>query len=174
MRTGATVLLSAVIHASELRAYMSAPVKVGGHFSAMVPRSMSSTSSNLRVRACRTLSLESESSATPTYSSTSRRPGRSKAGSIRSGLHNQTHKMLQWTAPADEQSASNSRQVGSKARKVPCKYLQLQTDQAVSRCSRALSCYCLRARRAWRAVVASVNCAHKRVGGKVRSGSLEN
>ena len=98
--TCATVRFNAVIQASELRAYMSAPVKVGGHFSAMTPRSISGSITNLRVRACSTFSLEWESSATPTYSSTSRRPGRSRAGSIRSGLHTcQTQIATDLTAP---------------------------------------------------------------------------
>ncbi len=62
------------------------PTDVSQAVASLTSRLTDSCSLNLRVSACSTLSLEAASSATPTYSSTSSLPGRSSAGSMRSGL----------------------------------------------------------------------------------------
>mmetsp|Transcript_10455 Transcript_10455/g.26588 ORF Transcript_10455/g.26588 Transcript_10455/m.26588 type:complete len:276 (-) Transcript_10455:8-835(-) len=73
------------VHASEQSAYMSAPVKRGGQAAATAISSTSAARRNLRVSACSTLQRAGASAATPTYSRVSSRPGRSSAGSSRSG-----------------------------------------------------------------------------------------
>mmetsp|Transcript_18815 Transcript_18815/g.58534 ORF Transcript_18815/g.58534 Transcript_18815/m.58534 type:complete len:565 (+) Transcript_18815:64-1758(+) len=79
------VRLAACIHESAHSAYMSAPVNVGGHCPAMRSSEVPGAMLNLRVSAVSTLTRVGTSDAMLTYASLSKRPGRSSAGSTRSG-----------------------------------------------------------------------------------------
>mmetsp|Transcript_12660 Transcript_12660/g.38743 ORF Transcript_12660/g.38743 Transcript_12660/m.38743 type:complete len:268 (+) Transcript_12660:2284-3087(+) len=102
-----SVLFAARSHASEASPYRSAPEMSGGsgHFSRTADRSTSPSKRNFLVSALNTFSCASRVSGVPTNTSRSKRPGRNRPASTRSGrfVAPTTN-----TSPPEESSPSTS------------------------------------------------------------------